>query len=526
VSSSAQTAREIPESLSSEDHVRKRPAKPRAGAYTSVVENQDDIFYRAYMSRDHRFDGKFFIAVKTTGVYCRPICPAKPHRKNVEFFPHALSAEKAGYRPCLRCRPECAPLSPAWMGRSATVQRALKLISDQTFPETNEDQFAEQLGVSARHLRRLFDEELGKTPKQISDASRLNFARKLIVETPLPITEISFTSGFSSIRRFNDAFKSRFHRAPTEIRKAKGIKNPDSGIELRLPYRPPFDWHSLIQFYKSHEVSGVEEISTDLYARVFKVDGVLAAMTLSHDPHEHSLLLRVSDANPKCLYRVCQIARQMFDLDCDPMAISEVFSPCSITARLCRQYPGLRIPRGFDPFEIAICTILGQLVSTEQARRLVGQLVEAYGDPVINPLSGNPAHIFPTPEELATSTLSNVGTTQTRKRTINQFSRLVAEKKIQLHSAQDPVLFRRKLLDIEGIGPWSAEYISLRALGDTDAFPSSDLILKRVIQENPDIKLESFKPWRAYAAIYLWKEFARSLSKKRRKEINHVAASV
>src|SRR5918999_1180009 len=215
-------------------------------------------FYEAMLARDYRFDGKFFVAVKTTGVYCRPICPARPKRQNVEFFPDAASAELAGYRPCLRCRPECAPLSPAWWGKKAVVQRALKLIARNEFHQTNEDQFAGRLGLSGRHLRRLFDEEIGQTPKQIADNNRLNFARKLIVETEMPIMTVARTAGFASLRRFNDAFQRRFRRAPSQLRRLRSKTDSKDGIELKLSFRPPYDWQTLIRFYQSHPIPGVE----------------------------------------------------------------------------------------------------------------------------------------------------------------------------------------------------------------------------------------------------------------------------
>ncbi|MES2857398.1 MAG: Ada metal-binding domain-containing protein, partial [Bdellovibrionota bacterium] len=231
------------------------------------------------LARDHRFDGKFFIAVKTTKIYCRPICPAKPLRKNVEFFSNHLEAEKAGYRPCLRCRPESAPRSPAWIGKSAVVQRAVKVLTDQASLSLDENKFADQFGVTARHLRRLFNEEIGKTPKQLSAENRLNLARKLLSETGLQISEIAFASGFSSIRRFNDAFKDRFKRKPSEIRRSRhsaGDSSRDSALEskdrlkLTLSYRPPFDFDSLLRSYESHRMGNLEWFENGRMHRVIE----------------------------------------------------------------------------------------------------------------------------------------------------------------------------------------------------------------------------------------------------------------
>jgi len=482
------------------------------------MRNVADTYYKAVLARDPKFDGKFFVGVKTTGIYCRPICPARPKRENVEFFSIALEAEKAGYRPCMRCRPECAPLSPAWIGKSATVQRALKLMAAENHFERNQDRFAEQLGITSRHLRRLFEAELGKTPKQLFSDSRLNFARKLIVETDLPVTDVAFSSGFSSIRRFNDAFKDRFHQAPSRFRKSKNPTAPAGTIILSLPYRPPLDWKSLIHFYATHEIGGVERISNSRYERVFQFNGITGFLELTHSIDKSSLKLEVATSDTRSLYQVVQNIRQMFDLEADPIFLSHHFSGNKLMAALYRKHPGLRIPRGWDPFETSVATILGQLVSVDQGRRLVRSLVEQYGEKIKRPSDGQTFFLFPTPARLAASSLSHVPTTQGRKEAIREFSKRVAERRIHLHQAQDPVAFREQILSIKGVGPWTAEYVSLRALGDTDAFPQTDLILQRALKKNPTLDINSFSPWRAYAAIYLWKEFAKKLSKQKGKK--------
>ena len=468
-------------------------------------------------ARDYRFDGKFFVGVKTTGIYCRPICPAKPKRENVEFFSSALDAERAGYRPCLRCRPECAPLSPAWAGTSSVVQRALKLIAANGLLDSNEDEFAAKLGLGARHLRRLFDAEIGQTPKQISDNHRLNFSRKLIVETQIPILAVAMSAGFSSLRRFNDAFKKRFRRAPSEVRKqrpgagANADANMDDGqgIELSLAIRPPFDWKTLIGFFRIHRIPGIETATENTFSRVFRIGNSSGQIFVWRVPDEPSLKLRVITSDPKILFDVVQRVRRMFDLDSDPLLIMNSFSEVPILRRLCERNPGLRLPRGWDPFETAICAILGQCVSVAHASALIGQLVHAYGDAAPN-LSGAQARFFPTPECLARSDLSRVHTTGARKATIREFSKRIMSGALTLSEAQDPAAFRKKILEIDGIGPWSSEYICLRAIGDTDAFPGSDLILKRALERYSSLNLDLVKPWRSYAAIYLWNDFANS----------------
>jgi len=476
-----------------------------------------DILYRAVLARDARFDGKFFVGVKTTGIYCRPICPAKPKRKNMEFFSSALLAEKAGYRPCLRCRPESAPMSPAWIGKSAIVHRALRLIANDDLAHSTEEIFASQLGVSARHLRRLFEEELGRTPKQIAGQNRLNFARKLLLETTLPVTEIAFASGFSSLRRFNDAVQKRFHRSPRELRKSNDEPSATNGLQLSISYRPPFDWLSLIHFYKSHQIKGVETINDLSYERIFKFEESLGYMRVQPNPEKPELTLEVELENPRLLHKVVRSVRHMFDLESDPILIAKAFSSSKLLKDLNKKYPGLRLPRGWDPFETAITAILGQLVSTEQASRLVEQLVTHYGE-LVKTSSGRTGFLFPSPKVLATKNLEKIRTTEGRRNAIRLFSRKVLSKEIHLDSAQDPKAFKDSLVQIKGIGHWTAEYVSLRSLGDTDAFPGTDLILRRVLTMHPKFPMDSIKPWRAYAAMALWKEYAEPLSKKRRKK--------
>ena len=475
-------------------------------------------FYQALQARDYRFDGKFFVAVKTTGVYCRPICPARPKPENVVFFPDAASAEAAGYRPCLRCRPECAPRSPAWWGKRAVVQRALKLIANNELNHNNEEAFAQRLGMSARHLRRLFQEEIGRTPKQISDASRLNFARRLIVETPVPIMTVARSAGFASLRRFNDAFKKRFERAPSQLRKARSKIKTTEGIELKLAFRPPFDWQSLLRFYQSHPIPGVERVVENGFERVFRIDGSVGFLRVQPVAKQPQLNLSVVTEDPRILFEVVNRVRRMFDLDSDPMLIADSFARVPLLTKLVDRFPGLRVPGSWDPFETAVCSILGQVVSAQQRATLVDQLVRGYGEEIVHPVTEERAYLFPGPAVLASADLSEVRTSPARKEAVRDFSRRVLSGAISLSEAQDPLLFRKALLETKGLGPWSAEYISLRSIGDTDAFPRTDLILKRVIALHPDLDLEAVKPWRAYAAVYLWKEFAQTLSKQKNQE--------
>jgi AraC family transcriptional regulator of adaptative response / DNA-3-methyladenine glycosylase II len=288
-----------------------------------------------------------------------------------------------------------------------------------------------------------------------------------------------------------------------------------SGIEILLPFTPPYDWQTIIRFYRSHPIPGVERITEDSFERVFRIGnttGLFQVQALVGDPR---LKLRTVTANPGIVFEVVRRVRRMFDLDYDPILIAQCFAQVPVLSKLYHRFPGLRLPRGWDGFETAICSILGQLVSAEQRSKLVGQLVRSYGDEIAHPVSGETTHLFPGPEVLAESDLHAVKTTSIRREAIRDFSRRLLGGAISLSEAQDPIAFRKALLGTKGLGPWSAEYISLRAIGDTDAFPRTDLILKRVLKLHPELDLERVKPWRSYAAIYLWKEFAQTLSKRK-----------
>jgi AraC family transcriptional regulator of adaptative response / DNA-3-methyladenine glycosylase II len=286
--------------------------------------------------------------------------------------------------------------------------------------------------------------------------------------------------------------------------------------EINLAFRPPYDWQTIIRFYMSHPIPGVERVTGDSFERVFRAGKTIGFFQVQAIVDEPQLKLKIVTADPKIVFEVVRRVRKMFDLDSDPVLIANCFAQVLLLAKLCERFPGLRVPRGWDPFETAICSILGQLVSAEQRTNLVGQIVRGYGDEITHPVSGETTCLFPRPEVLAKSDLNRVGTTVARKEAIRDFSRRVIAGTISLSEAQDPAAFRKALLETKGLGPWSAEYISLRAIDDTDAFPKTDLILKRALELHPDLDLELIRPWRSYAAIYLWKEFAQTLSRKKR----------
>jgi AraC family transcriptional regulator, regulatory protein of adaptative response / DNA-3-methyladenine glycosylase II len=307
-------------------------------------------------------------------------------------------------------------------------------------------------------------------------------------------------------------------RPQGKIKKAHSKIGRADGTEIHLAFRPPYDWQTIIRFYMSHPIPGVERVTDESFERVFRLGNTIGFFQVQAMVDEPQLKLRIVAAQPKIFFEVVRRVRRMFDLDSDPILIANCFAQVPILSKLYDRFPGLRLPRGWDLFETAICSVLGQLVSAAQRTNLVGQLVRGYGDEITHPVSGETTCLFPGPEVLAKSDLSEVRTTVARRKAVRDFSRRVLAGAISLSEAQDPKAFRKALLETKGLGPWSAEYISLRAIDDTDAFPKTDLILKRALELHPDLDLELIRPWRSYAAIYLWKEFAQTLSERKKEK--------
>lgn len=460
---------------------------------------REDIFYEALRTRDYRFDGKFFVGVKTTGIYCRPICPAKPKRENVEFFQSYVEAEKSGYRPCKRCHPESAPHSPLWMGKSAVVQRALRYINSMEEFHFNEDEFALMFGISARHLRRLFMNELGKTPKQLVLENQLSLARKLVSQTTLSMSEVAFASGFSSIRRFNDAFKNRFNQSPSVIRSSKS-KNQNL-VKLSLSYRPPFDYEGLFESYRNHQVGTLERFEDHRMYRIVEYQGTLGEICIENNTDKCCLDLIIDFPDTSAIQFIVKKVRNLFDLDSDPILIANSFEKNPLLKKLIKKHPGIRLPSGWDSFEVAMGTILGQLVSIQRGRALVEDLIEIAGREV------GGRKMFPTAEDIIRADLTSLKTTNKRKETIKNFCRAISEGNLSLDAHQNMDDFRKVALAIKGIGPWSVEYMALRALRDPDAFPASDLIINRVCLLYPEIDTSTLSPWRGYLASLFWRTY-------------------
>jgi AraC family transcriptional regulator of adaptative response / DNA-3-methyladenine glycosylase II len=492
-----------------------------------------DVAYQALRSRDRRFDGRFFVAVRTTGIYCRPICPApSPRRENVEFYACAAAAEAAGFRACLRCRPEASPGTPAWAGSSAVVSRGLRLIRDGALDDGDADALAARLGVGARQLRRLFEKHLGTSPAAVARARRLHFARALLDDTDLSITRIAFAAGFRSVRQFNHAMLASFRASPRALRRRPVARGAAGPLSIKLHFRPPFDWQALLRFLAPRAIPGVEVVTATAYRRTIEQGGVPGAIEVTSVPGEPCLRLRAWLPDPAGLLPVVERVRRLFDLTADPLQIAAHLSACPTLSRVIAGQVGLRVPGAFDPFELAVRAILGQQVSVAGATTLAGRLVSAFGKPT----TAGPGltHLFPPPERLAEGDVASIGLPRARAATIRALAAAVASGELVLDSPlglEDAVA---RLCRIPGIGPWTAHYVALRGLGEPDAFPAGDLGLRKALgrggapdstraprQRAPDSTraprqrapiseraleraAEAWRPWRAYAALALW----------------------
>jgi AraC family transcriptional regulator, regulatory protein of adaptative response / DNA-3-methyladenine glycosylase II len=465
---------------------------------------------RARLSRDPRFDGKFFIGVVGSGVYCRSICPAPTAKeKNVRYFPTAAAAAEAGFRPCLRCRPECSPGTPAWMGTSNTVSRALRLIGESGLEDGGVEGLASRLGVGSRHLRRLFLKHLGASPTAVAHTRRLHFAKKLIDETRLPMTQIALASGFGCIRRFNAGIRKVYHRTPTQIRRIARQKQnqPENQYLFRLRFRPPYDWKGMLSFLAARAIPGVEVVQNGCYRRSISLNGIHGYFEVSLDEAHHTLLARVEFGDPRSLFFITERIRAMFDLNADWASIAQSLRTDPILASCIKTHPGLRVPGCWNGFELAVRAILGQQVSVKGASTLAGRLAKGFGQPFAGP--DGITCIFPSPETLSGSRLAGIGLTKARAETIRALACATRGRRISFENVVDSPEFLRRFCEIPGIGKWTAEYVSMRALGEPDAFPSSDLGLMRALGLNTarevEHRAESWRPWRAYAAVHLWR---------------------
>jgi len=493
------------------------------------------VCYRALMTRDARFDGRLFVGVTSTGIYCRPICPARTAKpENCRFFPSAAAAQAAGFRPCLRCRPEISPDAAAWRGTSNTVSRALALIAEGALDggEAGVEALAARLGMGERQLRRLFDQHLGVPPIVVAQTRRVLFAKQLIQDTSLSMLDVAEASGFGSVRRFNDAFKRLYRRSPRQLRTKKRVA--PSAVTLRLGYRPPYDWEAMLDFLAARAIAGVELIADDRYYRTIAIDDAVGSVEVA--PGRNCLLATIRLSHVRALLSVVARLRRLFDLDANVEAIGAHLKTDAGLAPLIARRPGLRAPGAWDGFELAVRAVLGQQVTVAAARRLAERLVALAGTPAQPDITGHEhlTRMFPTPAQLVATDLSQLGMPRARIGAVQALARVAAADPQLLDppgGAEDVI---ERLLALPGFGPWTAHYWALRARRDSDAFPADDVALLR----SPAVanrfagpvrrrlraagggrrsaggtrlspkelleRAEAWRPWRAYAAQHLW----------------------
>ncbi len=492
-----------------------------------------DACYRAIQSRDARFDGKIFTGVKTTGIYCRPVCPARmPMSKNVVFYPSAAAAEEAGFRACLRCRPETSPDLGAWRGASNTVSRALSLIEAGALDDGDVEGLADRLGVGGRQLRRLFRVHLGASPVGVAQTRRVLLAKQLIHETDLPMAQVALAAGFGSVRRFNETFQNLYHRPPATLRRRAArdtAENGDEGVTLKLRYRPPYDWAGLIAFLKLRAIPGVEVVTDERYERTIALDGEVGTLSVTRagtDQLAVTVRFPKMSALPVILARV----RRVFDLAADPTTIGEHLSADPDLAARVALRPGLRVPGAWDGFELAIRAILGQQITVPAAVRLAGRLAAQYGEPLPEAWAREGLTLaFPTAERLAAEDLSTLGMPGARARALSSMGAAAVADPALFGPRQDLDSALKALKALPGIGEWTAQYIAMRQLREPDAFPAADIGLMRAL-ETPEAgrptpaqlldRAEAWRPWRAYAALHLWAGDAAAIAALAREKID------
>jgi AraC family transcriptional regulator, regulatory protein of adaptative response / DNA-3-methyladenine glycosylase II len=477
------------------------------------MDMDPDACYRALSTRDARFDGRLFVGVKTTGIYCRPICPARtPKRENVRFFASAAGARAAGFRPCLRCRPETSPDSGAWRGASSTVSRALSLIEDGALDEAGVDALAARLGVGERQLRRLFQRRLGASPIAVAQTRRIHLAKQLIHETNLPMTQVALAAGFGSVRRFNETFQRLFGRPPAALRRSRAPADAAGAeVSLHLAYRPPYDWDGLLDFLRLRAIPGVERVEGGVYIRTIALGGEQGLIRVEL-ADRNRLKVSVRFGRMSALPAIIARVRRVFDLAADPVAISAHLSQDPALATLVAARPGLRVPGAWDGFELAVRAILGQQITVTAATALAGKMVRGHGQPLPAPIEGL-THTFPTPESLAGVDIAALGMPRSRATALSALAAAVAADPAIFGPSRTLEAAITQLKGLTGIGEWTAQYIAMRELREPDAFPAADIGLMRALADETGrrptpaellARAERWRPWRAYAALHLW----------------------
>jgi AraC family transcriptional regulator of adaptative response / DNA-3-methyladenine glycosylase II len=468
-----------------------------------------EVMYRAMDSRDRRFDGRFFVAVTSTRIYCRPICPAPtPMRKNTRFYRYAAVAELAGFRPCKRCRPEASPDAPEWDIRADLVGRVLRLIADGAIDRIGVAGVAHRVGVSERHLQRVFKTEVGATPGAIARSRRARLARQLLAETSLPITRVAFAAGFSSVRAFNETVRQIYRVTPTELR--RGRPSANGALELELSFRPPLATTELFAFLNARAIPGVEEVTEASYRRAVRFGEHGAVVTLRPSAHSFTLTLDADEVGS--LAPVVQRARQLLDLDADPDVIDERLSESAVLRPLVGRRPGIRLAGAFDSFELAVSATLQQGSSPNKASEMAGRIATTYGRPLRRPV-GSVTHLFPTSSQIADVDLTAIDVSPRAAAAIGGLARGHRDGHLAIDGTVDVGTSMKQLLAVPGIGPRTAALIGMSALRDPDAYPATDAGLRRAlatlssrsvvaVDQTPD----RWRPWRGYAAMHLWAE--------------------
>lgn len=472
----------------------------------------DDVCYRALSAHDARFDGVFFVGVKTTGIYCRPVCTAKtPGRARCRFFARAAQAEQAGFRPCLRCRPELAPgQAPVDSVRSVALAAAARIEAGALNDGGSLEELAARFGLSTRQLRRSVRRELGVAPIELAQTNRLLLAKRLIAETQLPMVQVAFAAGFESVRRFNALFRSHYRLTPSTLRRSSAQGVARDCLRLVLAYRPPLAWDALLRFLAARAIPGVECVAGDTYQRTVAVGKYRGWLCVAPIARRNLLAVDLATALAPALPSILVRLRNLFDLDARPDVIAGHLALDPLLAPRVEQQPGLRVPGAFDSFELGLRAILGQQVTVRGASTLAGRFAQRFGEPIETPLACL-NRIAPTAETLAVArpgTLAGLGLPGARAASLRNLARLVASCAIDLEPGVDPSALVARLVELPGIGPWTAQYIAMRALRWPDAFPVGDLGLMKAsrLTSAPSLHhaAERWRPWRAYAAMYLW----------------------
>jgi len=483
---------------------------------------EPDVCYRALVAQDRRFDGVFYTGVLTTGIYCRPVCPARTPRKDrCRFFPSAAAAEQASFRPCLRCRPELAP-GDAPMDASGRIARlaAARIAAGALGSGGNVESLAEELGIGPRQLRRVVQQELGVSPVRLAQSCRLLLAKQLLTESRLPIVQVAFASGFASLRRFNAAFREHYGFAPRDLRKQRTKHADDGGLRLTLAYRPPFDWRQLLSFLSARAIPGVEFVDAQRYLRTVAIGEQRGWVGVAPDSRRNVVHVEIADSLVAVLPQLLGRLRRLFDLDAQPEVIREHLRRDPHIGPAVRRRPGLRVPGAMCGFELALRGVLGQQISVGAATTLSGRIADALGEPLETPFAELQL-TSPTAERIAGATvdeLASLGLVGKRAECLIELARAACEERINLEPGPQPDQTVAELARLPGIGPWTAHYIAMRALRWPDAFPHSDLALRKALGSATPKQIlelaEPWRPWRSYAAIHLWADLNSTNLKK------------